>query len=1436
MKFDPIRNAVITDSETIGIGVGSPVHEVALYDVHTRRGYQFLMAPNYAVKLGYTPGIDSKRMTTSGKDYMANFFQIGFESGLTSSEAQNAALSADDVERLRILRTLSKEDPEIARMVSVMDQGTSYGDALGDTKARKMATRIKKLAKDKFDAKSLKVFAASKVTQAVRQQKTKTANITTLMKAYASAGLQTSWGDIIVARAIYTAETDAIERLGSGVSVQDKAQRIEKGRLKTLQALEQMIHKGGIGKVLQDDTMDPVSKKALLEKVARGDSFFYEKVMQPLGYRKDGTRVPTAQRKNIKDVFLAYPYLAKIFDQSIEAKSIKEKFASPMLSNLQSLAVAENVSLQALITGQPVTMQQIERSTAEVVSKTTSITEIMRGKAIWIANANFESKIFGSHAMALEAEFTEQGAYSKSLYSKYRAGEMSKRDFIDKIRDGVKAGQFSSIREIAVGGTSPATADIFTVSNPEISEARAKAMVGFKGFTYRSVFRAYRDYMRGGDVGDILDIVKAHQSYLIGMGPTSTEVKKPLTLSVDVAFRLYRAAEVGANLAAEESDLFKQDKIIKALFDAETHRAIEDAPVEEYVLRKSYGFSSFYEDNLVHSKNMSALYDHRVTGSQAKEAKIFHYLYNRAAPEIQKMQFEKRILSAAEDINRSGYTTQTTGVRQMGTVERLVPIFDDAGEFVDFDIKKVATSYLDRTKGKVRISSLPDVVTHILGDIERHSKGVDPNYAPILSALRAEEGADSLSDAQLLRRYVNDVFDRMTQAGLVATSDKSIANIEGPGNLDVDAVQKYQMKLSHKTDEIMARVAGISEGEMQVILREKEDELLRRAAAATPEVKPTPPPVPPPVPKAALDVPVPAPTSPPIPPSVPDPQVTPAQPTIKRVVEGGVLEVVTGASDLRYDRVLQEAGKVNFSQEDAIRGIHKTFTYKDKMIARTGGKILGGMALVGFAGAILNQFSDGEAAQKSGASSLRTMNYQKWLSTQKDFYGMNDERRSEGMSHSGILSMMRKSMSDFGSPYQGPEYSFSVFEQQKLLRERENYLRAQFGARHYHQDGSIGQIFSKIRLGSIMNSIATSGAVYSNYNLGSGIEGNYSLAGINKDANLVKLNLENYRIQVNDADTITLQRKGPRNGLTSFFGMNEKPISIRLAGVDAPETAHGNRAAQPFALEAKGALQAMLNSSKNISIYVDRNNVTYGRQVGHVFSEDKNLSLEMLRRGYVSYLPFRGKGVTQSYDSKVFSSASKLAQGNNHAMWGSPYFQAYSDVVKSSGNTITFNTLVNPQKVAQNANLMNLYSLMNYAEQSGMYNSAMAMEAASIGAGIREKGLRPDYKTPTYIGAATAPHKSYQLEMLSDMAKMMKTKGGRIENKLRIKEVSKLNKSMAIDSTGSTNSIYNQKKYHAMKMYGIERNRRYRRRQEMAMGQKNALRQMRAGPIGHHRM
>ena len=107
-------------------------------------------------------------------------------------------------------------------------------------------------------------------------------------------------------------------------------------------------------------------------------------------------------------------------------------------------------------------------------------------------------------------------------------------------------------------------------------------------------------------------------------------------------------------------------------------------------------------------------------------------------------------------------------------------------------------------------------------------------------------------------------------------------------------------------------------------------------------------------------------------------------------------------------------------------------------------------------------------------------------------------------------------------------------------------------------------------------------------------------------------------------------------------------MSIRMAGIDAPETAHADRAAMPLAENSKIALQSMLNGGSNIELLIDPSNMTYGRTVGFAFADGKNLNLELLRQGQAAYLPFR-RCCKNYYNPAIFSRTQKLAQGSEKA-------------------------------------------------------------------------------------------------------------------------------------------------------------------------------------------
>jgi endonuclease YncB( thermonuclease family) len=98
-------------------------------------------------------------------------------------------------------------------------------------------------------------------------------------------------------------------------------------------------------------------------------------------------------------------------------------------------------------------------------------------------------------------------------------------------------------------------------------------------------------------------------------------------------------------------------------------------------------------------------------------------------------------------------------------------------------------------------------------------------------------------------------------------------------------------------------------------------------------------------------------------------------------------------------------------------------------------------------------------------------------------------------------------------------------------------------------------------------------------------------------------------IRVTDGDTIKVTGNG-------------KNMTIRLVGIDAPETSKGkNQPGQPFSRKSTQYLaNLVLNKSVAVKSYgTDR----YGRILGDVFVDRKNVNLEMVKAGLAEV--YRGK-------------------------------------------------------------------------------------------------------------------------------------------------------------------------------------------------------------------
>jgi micrococcal nuclease len=100
-----------------------------------------------------------------------------------------------------------------------------------------------------------------------------------------------------------------------------------------------------------------------------------------------------------------------------------------------------------------------------------------------------------------------------------------------------------------------------------------------------------------------------------------------------------------------------------------------------------------------------------------------------------------------------------------------------------------------------------------------------------------------------------------------------------------------------------------------------------------------------------------------------------------------------------------------------------------------------------------------------------------------------------------------------------------------------------------------------------------------------------------------------YRVvQVLDGDTIVVRRSGGRDE------------TIRLLGVDTPETHHPRRPVQCFGPEAAAYSTARLfGQVVQLEDDVERRDV-YGRRLAYVYLAGRNFERELLRKGYARLL------------------------------------------------------------------------------------------------------------------------------------------------------------------------------------------------------------------------
>jgi endonuclease YncB( thermonuclease family) len=460
-----------------------------------------------------------------------------------------------------------------------------------------------------------------------------------------------------------------------------------------------------------------------------------------------------------------------------------------------------------------------------------------------------------------------------------------------------------------------------------------------------------------------------------------------------------------------------------------------------------------------------------------------------------------------------------------------------------------------------------------------------------------------------------------------------------------------------------------------------------------------------------------------------------------------------------------------------------------------------------------------------------------YITALKDRYNAMD-----GMPEKGMAGLLRKMYTDFGSPYQSPRYSMSVLDDHNMRRERERYMAAQFGARHFSAEGDIGFFLKRFVDSAFKKEMGFSPRPLPVITSGRSIDAEKynSLQGRNLTEYIVP---ENSNITVEDADTITvrdLNRSRP-----SLAGITGDPgeMRIRLAGIDAPETAHAGRAAQPYAEQAKRIAAEMISKAKDVRIIAQKGNSTYGRQVAMVYADGVNVNLELLKRGAAAYLPYKSKKAPPIYNQQAFEEAQERAYQSKRGMWREPFFQAYKMITDVSNQTTTFNTLVNMRKVAKNGHLMSMRSMMDQAQEMGL-DARSELELADLGKAIgeAEKPFSPDNGKNSWSDMDLQMYGGINNSILSildkqkhEVGNLMRTRGS-LTSKDKVK-TSRLTR----NNVEMTKNILAEKEYKEENLarHKIEKNMqdlRIKRLKKMEQMQHIALGNQFNSPIKHYRM
>ena len=326
----------------------------------------------------------------------------------------------------------------------------------------------------------------------------------------------------------------------------------------------------------------------------------------------------------------------------------------------------------------------------------------------------------------------------------------------------------------------------------------------------------------------------------------------------------------------------------------------------------------------------------------------------------------------------------------------------------------------------------------------------------------------------------------------------------------------------------------------------------------------------------------------------------------------------------------------------------------------------------------------------------------------------NDRLDIDGLYEGGEAAELRKRNANFGSGWGGIFSSIWAEDQQQTRDLQEQYrrwkrtiwqdegrrlaLQATLKEEEKRAQETLGSLDADEAKVLTMEQIAeiqsrSGGALFQGVNTGNA-----------KNMVVADISPDKYNYEFEDADTLVLRKRG-------FLGISTgKPISIRLAGLDAPEIAEHKQdplasvriaQAQPYGETAAARFKELIQQQDSLSILYDPTATTYGRHIGVLFGEDnQNINLQLVRSGVAAHLPF-GESGTEIIDREMFQRAEDTALKTNMGLWQEPFWKGYRVASEAARTRITFNTLTRMDKLAKDAALEQLFFQMWGAEEEG---------------------------------------------------------------------------------------------------------------------------------------